>query len=260
MELQLLKKEFFAEYCTRLSKEGILHQFESLLDSELSTSIFSFHTSVSAVYSSKTEGEAIELESYFTHRLLQSGKIPEAIIRTDDLYRAYLYAHKHPLNIDNLMVTHAMICRHILPPQLRGRIRNSNMIINMNDDKWSYVAVSKDKVLKELEKLFLDINELMKADLDILEVFYYASFIHLIFVKIHPMADGNGRLARLLEKWFISSKLGHAKTWFVQSERYYFGNFSLYMTSLDLGSDYDKTEYKLALPFLWMLPESLKLS
>ncbi|WP_220392957.1 Fic family protein [Chitinophaga lutea] len=32
--------------------------------------------------------------------------------------------------------------------------------------------------------------------------------IHLVFVKIHPRADGNGRSARLLEKWFLAVKLG----------------------------------------------------
>jgi Fic family protein len=40
------------------------------------------------------------------------------------------------------------------------------------------------------------------------EVFYFASFIHLRFVHIHPFRDGNGRAARLIEKWFIAEKLG----------------------------------------------------
>ncbi|MBL0098191.1 MAG: Fic family protein [Bacteroidetes bacterium] len=32
--------------------------------------------------------------------------------------------------------------------------------------------------------------------------------IHLVFVKIHPLNDGNGRSARLIEKWFLAQKLG----------------------------------------------------
>ncbi len=38
-----------------------------------------------------------------------------------------------------------------------------------------------------------DIDSLSKIELNPFEVFYYASLIHLVFVKIHPFQDGNGR-------------------------------------------------------------------
>ena len=41
--------------------------------------------------------------------------------------------------------------------------------------------------------------------------------IHLVFVKIHPWNDGNGRSARLMEKWFLAQKLDE-KAWFIESE------------------------------------------
>jgi Fic family protein len=44
--------------------------------------------------------------------------------------------------------------------------------------------------------------------LSILEIFYYAAFIHLVFLKKHPLQDGNGRTARLVEKWVLREKLG----------------------------------------------------
>ncbi len=59
-----------------------------------------------------------------------------------------------------------------------------------------------------MEKIWNDITILLKQKLSPEEIFYYASYIHLVFVNIHPFTDGNGRAARLLEKWFLAEKLG----------------------------------------------------
>ena len=69
-----------------------------------------------------------------------------------------------------------------------------------------------EMVKKEMDKLFEDIDLLIKSDLNPFEVFYYAAFIHLVFVKIHPFQDGNGRTARLMEKWFLIEKIGQIAT------------------------------------------------
>ncbi len=45
-----------------------LELYKKLIDSELSIDSFSFYTSVAATYSSKMEGEEIELDSYIKHK------------------------------------------------------------------------------------------------------------------------------------------------------------------------------------------------
>lgn len=84
----------------------------------------------------------------------------------------------------------------------------------------TYLAIEPEFVGEKMQELFADISELLKKKLTEIEVFYYASQIHLIFVQIHPFADGNGRSARLLEKWFLSRKLGK-EFWKLESERWY---------------------------------------
>lgn len=109
----------------------------------------------------------------------------------------------------------------------------------------------------EMKKFYDDISILLKANMSIEEVFFYASLIHLIFVKIHPWNDGNGRSARLLEKWFLAQKLG-GKAWFVQSEKNYYQQHQTYYKNIRLlGLEYPELDYKQAMPFLLMLPKSI---
>jgi len=83
--------------------------------------------------------------------------------------------------------------------------------------------------------------------MDIKEVFYYAFMISLVFVKIHPFEDGNGRTSRLLEKWFIAEKLGK-KAWFLKSELNYYNKRKSYFLALNrMGLFYEDTDYSKAI-------------
>jgi Fic family protein len=97
---------------------------------------------------------------------------------------------------------------------------------------------------------------LLKVHLTPTEVFYYAALIHLVFVNIHPFVDGNGRATRLIEKWFLSRKLGN-NSWFITSEKNYWDNRKMYYKNLHIGVNYYEVKYELSIPFLLMLPNSL---
>jgi Fic family protein len=71
-------------------------------------------------------------------------------------------------------------------------------------------------------------------------------------VKIHPFQDGNGRTARLLEKWFLLQKIGQ-KAVAVQLEKNYYRNIKDYYKNIrKLGLEYHELDYGKSLDFLLM--------
>jgi Fic family protein len=256
IQFEMLPSALLNDYL-RLIDKSALKNFEALKDNELSVKTFSFYTSVSAVFSSRIEGEDIELDSFIKHKLLGIKFLPDHTQKTDDLYNAYRYAQNERMTPLAIKQAHTLLTKHILQKAYRGRIRTSNMFVTTPDGKIEYVACAPAKVKTEIDKLYKDIASLQNTPLTFEEAFYFAALIHLVFVKIHPFDDGNGRTARLLEKWFLAQKLG-PKAWFVQSERYYYNRHALYYKNIRLmGLEYDLLDYRQAIPFLLMLPEAL---
>jgi len=126
------------------------------------------------------------------------------------------------------------------------------MFVINSDDKIEYVAAGPEIVKIEMVKLFEDIDLLMKKDLNPFEVFYYASLIHLVFVKIHPFQDGNGRTARLMEKWFLIEKIGQIATSVQLEKNYYIKIKNYYSNIKKLGLEYEDLDYSKSLDFLLM--------
>ena len=68
--------------------------------------------------------------------------------------------------------------------------------------------------------------------------------------------DGNGRAARILEKWFIAEKLGN-EFWKIPSEEFYKNNQAEYYSAIDLGVNFYEIDYDKSLAFLKLLPNCL---
>ena len=152
---------------------------------------------------------------------------------------------------------HTLLARHIVSTNWLGKFRNQNMFVTTKDGRIEYVAASPFEVPSEMDKLYADLKVLLNTELTISETFFFASMIHLVFVKIHPWNDGNGRSGRLFEKWFLAQKLG-SKAWFVQSEKYYYTQHETYYSNIRaLGLEYPVLDYTKALSFLLMLPKSV---
>lgn len=273
--LSILPVDLLPDYSEHVPKE-LGTAFHALHDAELSATNFSFYTSVASVFSSKIEGEDIELDSYIKHKRDGIQFKPDYTKKIDDLYDAYIFAKNSPLNPQNISYSYKTLSRNLVvetpahasltlqrrePPSHNSdwqrKLRNHNMYVSAPDGKIEYVAASPFEVAEEMQKLYADIELLLKSPLSFEETFFFASMVHLVFVKIHPWTDGNGRSARLLEKWFLGQKLGE-KAWFVQSEKHYYMQHQAYYTNIRaLGLEYPELDYRKALPFLLMLPASV---
>ncbi|CAN5759751.1 hypothetical protein BH10BAC2_BH10BAC2_07890 [soil metagenome] len=220
---------------------------------------FGFCTSIASVYSSKIEGEVIELDSYIKHKFLSVTYVADYTKKPDDLFGAYDFARKNKLNQGNIFHAHGLLSKHLLTSNKRGRVRTQQMFIMAKNKQIEYVAADASIVKPEYKKLMNDLNELIDEDLALDEIFFYASMMHLLFVKIHPLYDGNGRTGRLFEKWFLAQKLGEA-AWNIESERYYYENINVYYKNLQqLGLRYEILDNSKALPFTQLLVKSLAL-
>ncbi len=256
--LKIIPSDLLAAYRLGFPVD-VIKAFNELHDAELSTDTFSFYTSVASVYSSKIEGEEIELDSYIKYKRFGIEFLPDYTKKIDDLYNAYSFAKNNPLNRQNIEKAHQLLSKHIISAQYQGRLRTQNMYVTTPDGKIEYVAASPFIVEAEMDKFYHDIHFLLNCPLSIEEAFFFASLVHLVFVKIHPWNDGNGRTARLLEKWFLAHFLGE-KTWYIQSEKNYYQQHATYYQNIrKLGLEYLQLDYTKAMPFFMMLPNSLKL-
>jgi len=258
-ELQIIPKTLLEDFQKNVP-DNLSITFEKLTDAEISTDSFSFYTSVSSVFSSKIEGENIELDSYIKHKKFGIEFLPDYTKKIDDLYNAYTFAKYNNLNKENIAEAHKLLSKHIVAIHSQGKVRTQNMYVSTPDGKIEYIAATPLEVPNEMAKLYSDIDILLKSNLTIEEVFYFAAMIHLVFVKIHPWNDGNGRSARLIEKWFLAQQLGE-KAWFIQSEKNYYQNHQTYYKNIRLlGLEYSELDYSKSLPFLLMLTSSLNIS
>lgn len=254
---KLIQAEYFKLWKSMLDMD-IKAEFSAIQSEELKPHSFTFYTSISVMSSSKIEGEQMELDSYVKHKMLNIEYLPELTEKPNDLYKAYLFAKENKLRHSNFLQAHKLITAHLLPEAQQGALRQTEMLVmEHKTGKIQYEAAPFSTVHELHKQLWQEIHSLLEEELSVEEIFYYAGFIHLAFVNIHPFCDGNGRIARLLEKWFLVEKLGDS-AWYIKSEKYYYKNVNEYYHNLArLGLFYETLDYEKSIPFLLMLPQSL---
>lgn len=185
--------------------------------------------------------------------------LPGLTQKPNDLFRAYVFAKENRLDNGKFLQAHSFISEHLLPQNQRGIYRrNETVVMEHNTGQVQFEAAPASVVGEEMRKLWEDVDMLLRQDLSLEEVLFFASLLHLIFVSIHPFNDGNGRAGRLLEKWFLADKLGPI-AWYIQSEKYYYQHINEYYLNLNrLGLFYEELDFGKADRFLAMLPGALQ--
>ena len=254
--LKILTAEYLTPYSSELNI-NLFDVFNKLRTKNTYTkNDFEFYIQSSATYSSNIEGNSIDIDTYLKNKKFKIKSKPKEMKEIDDLIAAYNFGINNPLNQINFFEAHKILSNTILTlKSQKGKLRNQQVGIFSNG-KVEYMAVEPQFVKEEFIKLFFDIKELLSRELSHKEVFYYASLIHLIFEKIHPFMDGNGRAGRLLEKWFLAQKIGQ-NAWSIPSEKYYATHRSLYYKNIHIGLNYYVLKMEKCIPFLLMLPNAL---
>jgi Fic family protein len=254
LQLKILRQDLFGEYKNQL-KIDIESAFASINKKPQTVEDFKFYLANSAVHSSNIEGNTVSFDTYLKASEFNLHLKTKEIKEIEDLISAYQFARENELTLENILKAHEILTKSILVKKERGKIRKVKVGVR-SEGRLIYLAIEPDFIKPELEKLFTDISLLLKTKLATIEVFYYAAFIHLVFVNIHPFVDVNGRATRLIEKWFLAKKLGN-NSWFIMSEKNYWDNRPTYYKNLQLGANYYEVRYEMSIPFLSMLPNSL---
>lgn len=253
--MEITDKKYLKEYAEKIGNQ--IPDLIANFDFSESKNNFEYLTKASAVYSSNIEGNSIDLNSYMNYELSKKKfKTGKEIEEIEQLIRAYEFAQTNKLTEKNLLKSHETLSKSLLIKSKRGKYRTETVGV-FGKSGMAYLAVEPEFVAEQMSLFFEELNHLLSEKLSEIEVFYFASLIHLRFVHIHPFRDGNGRTARLLEKWFIAEKQGKL-FWEIPSEEYYKNNQQKYYATLSLGVNFHELNYDKCLPFLEMLPNCLK--
>jgi Fic family protein len=257
--LKILTSEYLETYTSKLNINWFEVFNKLRKKSVFSSTDFEYYIQSSATYSSNIEGNSIDIDTYLKNKKFKVKSKPKEMTEIDDLIAAYNFAIKTKLTKTTFLQSHKILSNTILSlKSQKGKLRTQQVGI-FSGGKVEYLAVEPEYVKEEFDKLFFDIKELLSRDLSHKEVFYYAAMIHLVFEKIHPFMDGNGRAGRLIEKWFLAEKIGEG-AWSIQSEKYYAKNKAEYYKKIHIGYNYYVLKMEKSIDFLLLLPMCLQLS
>lgn len=254
---QLLSDHLLKDFEKKIKTPAIRNCSRELTRKELTLEDFRNYMIAGAVASSQIEGSTLDLNSFYQSRQNKTNK--KEVAEIENLLKTYQYAKRYSLTQQGLLKCHGTLTASFtnITRGQKGKYRQT-MVGIRGWEGLIYLAIEPQFVQQEMNKLFEDIKALLEKNLSLQETLYYAAFIHFAFAKIHPFADGNGRAARLLEKWFLAECIGDA-AWSIPAEKFYYDHRQEYYKGLNVGVNYYETQERTALilPFLILLPRAI---
>ncbi len=214
-----------------------------------------FLLDASSVYSSNIEGNTLDLNSFLNSRLAPRKHRAKEAVEIEDLVTAYEYARSHPLTERHMLHAHGLLSGQFVAPSRQGCYRQEPVGV-FSQAGLEYMAVEPHLVEQEMHALFAIMPTLLSTQASEAERCFWATWVHLMIALIHPFSDGNGRTARLCEKWFLVRTCGeHA--FVIQSEEAYWCQRPQYYRALKLGVNYWEADLGKAMPFFSLLPDGI---
>ena len=178
---------FFKKYLlTNYLKEVKIEEaYKSFSGNNSNQPNFAFMLDSAAVYSSNIEGNTLNLNSFLNSRSLSKKLRPKEAQEIEDLVVAYLFSQKSALNEANLKKAHAILSKDFVNKARQGIYRMEPVGVFSNRGI-EYLAIESQYLNNEMGEFFRVISDLLTEKLTVPETFFWASWLHLMMVLIHP--------------------------------------------------------------------------
>lgn len=142
-----------------------------------------------------------------------------------------------PFTLADVLAIHAVVMKDLLPVKKIGAFRKTPIyVVDLVGDKElvRYTGPKQETVPSHIEELFSWITN----NAGELHPLLVAGILHFEFVSIHPFADGNGRVTRLLTLLYLY-RFGYGFRNILVPDSYYYANKQKYYESLNQAKKYD---------------------
>lgn len=211
-----------------LPKEEIILRYRALID---------------AVHSSTSiEGNPLnikQVEEVLAGKMAQASQ--RAILEVQNYKRALDWIErrlqvKKPISVADILKLHRITMDGLLPDEKAGKFRPGPIyVVDIHGEKENirYIGPASTKVLRLCQELLA----WFRSEEDNLHPILAAGIFHYEFVSIHPFADGNGRITRLLSLLLLR-KSGYGFRNALIPDVYYLQNRLSYYQALNQAKMY----------------------
>ncbi len=142
------------------------------------------------------------------HELVASGKIENKKVSNIELFKSDLFFESLNINHERIKAIHRFVCEHtsvgknVLVGQYRTKEASVGYVCDGQYKPYWYAAEPQD--IKRFMDSFLVFYKTSSLKEIYANPFLKSSLAHLLFIRIHPFGDGNGRTARIIQNIYLN--------------------------------------------------------